>query len=371
MSVIPDRKRHLTAFPGVIFRWAKRANAKRGQIEKVYYCLFWRDGKKIEVRCGGQFRDDMTPARAAVLRAQYMENERDTPQERRQKRENRVTIRKLWALYDADHQKGRAPSDNKVLVGHLEPFLDMEPQELSTSGLKAFAVELGKTRSPQTVRHVMGMLRRLVRYGEASELCVIPAGLRFPQIRVDNQKTETLTQGQIDGLIKVLCADHDRNLSCLMLLALFTGARKNALLGLQWTDIDLENGFLTLRGSEAKNSKTAVIPLSAPAQEILEQIKPTDNSPYLFPGRNGGRRREVRRFTRRIAEQAGLPEGFRPFHGLRHVFASVLASNGVDLFTIQKLLTQNSPQMAQRYSHLADEALRRGSETMGKILEKK
>lgn len=370
MSIVPDRKRHKTQFPGVVFRWAQRANAKRGSLEKVFYCLYWQDGKKIEVRCGGQCRDDMTPARAAVLRAQFMERERVTPQERRKKRKNRVTIRKLWTLYDAEHQKGRAPAVNKVLVGHLEPFLDKTPEELSTNGLKAFAAELGKTKSPQTVRHIVNMLKRLVRFGEASELCVMPAGLRFPKISVSNEKTETLSQEQIDALLKALGEDHDQNLANMMRLALFSGIRRTALLGLKWTDVDLNNGFLTLRAAEAKNRKKAVIPLSAPAREIIEQIKPTD-SPYLFPGRNGGQRREVRHFSRRIVERAGLPEGFRPFHGLRHVFASVLASNGVDLFTIQKLLTQNSPQMTQRYAHLADEALRRGSEVVGKILEKK
>ena len=38
----------------------------------------------------------------------------------------------------------------------------------------------------------------------------------------------------------------------------------------------------------------------------------------------------------------------------------MLASSGeVDLYTLQKLLTHNSPEMTQRYAHLADEALHR------------
>ncbi|MBR3665165.1 MAG: hypothetical protein IKN64_11045 [Desulfovibrio sp.] len=39
-----------------------------------------------------------------------------------------------------------------------------------------------------------------------------------------------------------------------------------------------------------------------------------------------------------------------------------MASSGkVDLYTLQKLLTHSSPQMTQRYAHLADEALRRAA----------
>ena len=50
---------------------------------------------------------------------------------------------------------------------------------------------------------------------------------------------------------------------------------------------------------------------------------------------------------------------------MRHVFASTLASSGqVDLLTLQKLLTQASPEMVQRYSHLHDATLRRASNIM-------
>ena len=49
-------------------------------------------------------------------------------------------------------------------------------------------------------------------------------------------------------------------------------------------------------------------------------------------------------------------------HGLRHTFASHLASRGkVDLYTLQKLLPHGSPLMMQRYAHLADEALRKAA----------
>jgi integrase len=67
---------------------------------------------------------------------------------------------------------------------------------------------------------------------------------------------------------------------------------------------------------------------------------------------------------------AGLPSDFRPFHGLRHAFASMLASSGqVDMYTLQKLLTHKSPLMTQRYAHLRDETLRKASTLAGNIIE--
>ena len=46
------------------------------------------------------------------------------------------------------------------------------------------------------------------------------------------------------------------------------------------------------------------------------------------------------------------------FNGLRHNFASTLVSNGVDLYTVQKLLTHKDASTTQRYAHLSDKALR-------------
>ena len=68
-------------------------------------------------------------------------------------------------------------------------------------------------------------------------------------------------------------------------------------------------------------------------------------------------------------EEAGLPKNFRALHGLRHVYASMLASSGqVDMYTLQKLLTHKSPAMTQRYAHLRDDALKGASDLAGDII---
>lgn len=56
-------------------------------------------------------------------------------------------------------------------------------------------------------------------------------------------------------------------------------------------------------------------------------------------------------------------------HGLRHVYASMLASSGkVDMYQLQKLLTHKDSRMTQRYAHLRDEALKRASGVANDLL---
>ena len=89
-----------------------------------------------------------------------------------------------------------------------------------------------------------------------------------------------------------------------------------------------------------------------------------------FPWSGHARQRvDINKQVNRIKKAAGLPKNFRPLHGLRHAYASMLASSGkVDLYTLQKLLIHKDPRMTQRYAHLRDETLRRASDLAGDLL---
>ena len=101
--------------------------------------------------------------------------------------------------------------------------------------------------------------------------------------------------------------------------------------------------------------------MTTAARAILEAVERMA-SPFVFPGKDGGQRQDFRRMARRVRDNAGLPKDFRPLHGLRHAYASMLISSGkVDLYSLQKLLTHSNPAMTQRYSHLRDEALRKAA----------
>jgi integrase len=150
-----------------------------------------------------------------------------------------------------------------------------------------------------------------------------------------------------------------------MKMALYTGMRRGELFRLQWQDIDFERGFIYIRTPQGGADQK--IPLNTVAREVLENHPRL--SEFVFPGRGGKQRVDITKQVNRIKEAAGLPKDFRALHGLRHVYASMLASSGqVDLYTLQKLLTHKSPAMTQRYAHLRDEALRRASDLAGDLL---
>ncbi len=366
-------------------RAREHPSRKHGLKPDLYYVLRYRvDGQAKQEALGWSSEGwTLTKARAELAKLKEaqrtgqndvtLQARRDSARVKREEEEALYTIASLWEIYSQALEGRSCLNADMSRIGIiLHRFGRLRPDQIRTAHVDAMRRDLeAQGKSPQTVKHTLALLRRIIRYGAQHGLCPMPdiSRLYFNLPKVDNQKTECLTQEQATSLFAALDADHNQNLANMVRLALATGMRRGALLGLQWQDLDFQRGHITLRGEEAKNGKTCTIPMTATARDILLNISPQD-SPYLFPGKNGGKRIEVRRFMTRIRKIANLPKDFRPLHGLRHTYASWLASSGkVDLFTLQKLLTHGSPQMTQRYAHLADEAVKRAASVIDECLD--
>jgi integrase len=365
-------KRQKTSYPGVFYREAERIGGPG--LEKVFYIVFKKDGKVLEEKVGRQFADDMTPARAARIRAERIEGKRLSRKEVREQREAakkaeaaRWTIDRIWQEYSAQkHDSKGLKVDQGRFEKYLKPKLgSKEPREIAHLDLDRLRIGLAKTRKPQTVKHVLALLNRIINFGAKKGLC---PGLNFKieLPKVHNKKTEDLNPEQLAALLEAIDQDPNQQAANFMKMALFTGMRRGELFRLQWTDLDFEKGFIHIRSP--KGGQDQKIPMNQAARDLLE-AHPRTGSPYVFPGRGGNQRTDINKQVNRIKEAAGLPPDFRPLHGLRHTYASMLASSGqVDLYTLQKLLTHKSAAMTQRYAHLRDEALRRASDLAGDLL---
>ena len=281
-------------------------------------------------------------------------------------RQNRWTIQKLWEAYTNQLSKGANRTDKSFYKNYLKKsFGPKEPEQLVKLDTDQLRINLLKKKSPQTVKHVLALLTRIINFGvNHGYTAPLPFKITFPS--VDNIKTEDLTQDQLQRLLAVLDNTSLTVAATMMKLALYTGMRRGEIFKLQWSDLDFHRKFIHIR--EPKGGATQKIPMNSNTKELLQEVQATD-SEYLFPARNGGPRKDISKDARAIKLAAGLPESFRPFHGLRHVYATMLASSGkVDMYTLQKLLTHKSPEMTQRYAHYRDEAFRRASNEVDNIL---
>jgi integrase len=371
---MPAQKRHRTKYPGVYYIVGKAVAT--GKPDKIFYIDYYKGGKRIQEKAGRR-SEDMTPARAAQKRADKIKGrilpnkvQREAEKAAKKAEEGRWTISKLWTAYKAakPNLKGwKTGTYDSLYNKHIEPnFGSKEPKDIMPLDVKRVENRLLKTHSPQMVKHVLKHLRLLCNFGKKNGLC---PGLSFTieMPAVDNETTEDLTPEQMGRLLKAIEADNHPHAGPMMLMALYTGMRRGEMFRLEWRDLDFTTGFILLR--DPKGGRDQKIPMNEPARNLLSSHLRRRGSPYVFPGRAGQQRTRIDKAVNVIKKAAKLPKNFRALHGLRHVFASTLASSGqVDLYTLQKLLTHKTPGLTQRYSHLRDSALKRASELAGEIV---
>lgn len=146
-------------------------------------------------------------------------------------------------------------------------------------------------------------------------------------------------------------------------LLFLTGARRSEILSLEWDRIVGTRAVL-------EDSKTGprTIWLNAPARELLATRKKTAKGRFVFPASNSdGPLKALDYAWASIRRAAGL-ENIR-VHDLRHHFASVGISNGIDLRLIGQLLGHNDIDSTIGYAHLATDSLTRSASKVSRRIE--
>ncbi len=160
-------------------------------------------------------------------------------------------------------------------------------------------------------------------------------------------------------------------------LLLLTGARRGEVLSATWDQFDLEAGTWTKPSSHTKQKREHRVPISAPARQLLAEMKDKaecrakergrEPSSYAFPARvGGGPMTDIKTAWAALCKGAEL-RGVR-VHDLRHTYASVLASAGLSLPVIGALLGHTQPGTTARYAHLFDDPLRAATERAAALI---
>jgi integrase len=149
-------------------------------------------------------------------------------------------------------------------------------------------------------------------------------------------------------------------------LLLLTGARRNEIAALRWSEVDLDRKLLVLPPARTKaggKSGDRRIALNSVALQILKDQPRKAKAVYVFPadkGKSGhttGAPKVWREKVRPKAKLAGLR-----LHDLRHSFASFALADGASLALIGKALGHASARSTERYAHVKDDPLRALSE---------
>jgi integrase len=199
--------------------------------------------------------------------------------------------------------------------------------------------------------------------------------LAIPEHRADNPCRGIERAGE-EKRVRYASADEIRRLSEALTrstfpdmanavrLLLLTGARRGELLRATWAQFDLQRGTWSKPAAATKQRRVHVVPLSAPARQLLSTMQKEATTPELFPGDPEWR---LRKCWSAACAEAHIND--LRVHDLRHAFASILASSGASLPLIGSLLGHSTPVTTARYAHLLDDPLRAAADRVGAFIE--
>ena len=265
------------------------------------------------------------------------------------RRIKKITFGKMCDEYfdtfiKVNHRDSRT---ERYILNQLEKFFrsDTWLQSITTRQVERFKAARIKDVTPATVNRNLARLKHLfntaIKWGYLYENPARPVKL----LRENNRRLRYLTKDEIDRLI----AASKSHLKPIVTVAVNTGMRRGEIFDLQWNHVDLKNRIIEV--GDPKNGDPRFIPINETLMAALQQLPRRIDTPFVFPGKDGGRLTDIKKAFSGARERAGLDD--IRLHDLRHTFASHLVMAGVDLMTVKELLGHKSTKMTERYSHLS------------------
>lgn len=188
----------------------------------------------------------------------------------------------------------------------------------------------------------------------------------------EERRYRYLNGDELRRLSEALAVLPSQNVANVVRLLLLTGARRGEVLNATWDQFDLKTGIWTKPSSHTKQKREHRAPLSAPALQLLVDIKTAQERGrkplhYVFPSPIGDEPLGDPKKSWAVLCKAADLDGVR-LHDLRHTYAALLASAGQSLPVIGSLLGHTQPGTTARYAHLLDDPLRAATERAGALI---
>lgn len=316
-------------------------NEQRGR----FYIVWYERGQRRVRSTGTTDRKQAETALAHFIGRSHQPSGPRDPHE--------IGVAEALALYLEHH----APHTNDpgriaYAVEALLPFWqDKHLEQITPTNCEAYGRQ--RDRAPGTVRRELGTLTAAQNWlaKEHRLTRIIPASLPDKP----EPKDRWLTSSEAARLL--IAAKHGGRetrtyLPLFILIGLYTGARKEAILSLKWPQVNLQTGRIdfAVPGRAKTKKRRALLPIPRRLMTFLRLAwnrRSSDIGPVIHLG--GQPILRIDKGFRAAAKRAGL-EGVSP-HTLRHTRGTWLAQAGVPMWDIAGWLAQDPETTARIYAH--------------------
>lgn len=316
--------------------------------ERGGYYIFWSECGVTRKRSTGT--KDIREAEAAL--AEFIHRRRlfDKPSGPQDPRQFLITdALELYGELKAPH----AASPERIgyaidaLLGYWSGKLASDVDEQSCRDYQT-----QRNRAVGTVRRELTTLRAALNFAHRKNRLTYVPPVWLP--RAPDGKDRWLRRSEAAALLNAARtgrADVRLYLPLFVLIALYTGARKEAVLSLRWPQVDLDRCIIDFNtpGRDRTSKGRARIPIPNRLLTFLKLARKRGTDLGYVVHLDGERVLDVKKAFASACRRAGLND-VTP-HTLRHTRGTWLAQQGVPMFEIGGWLGQSSERTTKLYAH--------------------
>jgi integrase len=327
---------------------------KNGKVYPTWWIQYWKEGVRHEESSGSSVYSDAE----RLLKKRYGDS--TAPAGRMRSQADKTSLSDLFGLVVEDYiEAGKVNLHNvrAAIKNHLTPFFSGTlAGDVGTADLKGYKTRRrGQGASAATINRELSIISRAYHLGMAHDPPMVERVPVVTKLKEDNVRRGFLEDDQCERLLAALPA----RLRPIVVLGFWYGARKGAILSLEWSQVDLESATPTIKlhGNEVKGGGS--LPLFDEPLRVMQKLSASRSGNLVFPGI-----KSFRKAWASACKAAGVPGTL--FHDLRRTAVRRLTRAGVPRPVAMAITGHKTESVYRRYdivspSDLADvpEKLRR------------
>jgi integrase len=268
-----------------------------GSDKKTWIAMYRFGGKKKRLRLGEYPSLSLAAARTAfkVAVGQIAQGTDPAAQAAAEKAQERdaESLESIADLFLKEHvgkKRDATQRQYRQIVSHLiSVWGGRKARDITRADIKVLLADVrARTEKGVMANRTLAVVRKMFGWAVDEDLIQASPAYKVARPVQEQPRERVLSAAEIKALWLGL-ADQPPHMAAFFKLCLLTCQRRGEILGMAWSEIDLDTGWWIIPGARTKNKRQHRVYLVPAAIEILKDIKSQQQptSPYLFPGSLG------------------------------------------------------------------------------------